>query len=156
MFYQKPLNIILLLVLFSFTHLAYSSSIVVSSGQSKQIKFYHLPGNKSDDFLNLAPANAYGISVNRFSRFEIKDKALKLMNVKSRNGNSDIPSASIIVIVADHIELSGQVQILGDLADLVFISTSSNGTVSCTACNIENVYRVGLIVGNLLSDNLSN
>ncbi|MEY8198703.1 MAG: hypothetical protein RPS47_05640 [Colwellia sp.] len=131
----------------------FASTIVPSAGQDDEVSFFNLEGNATDDFLKIRPANASGISVNKFDTFSVTPtKPLRILNTKGLVGDEITSAADIIIIEADNIQLNGTIEIIGPLADLVFISTSS-GSVSCNVCDIQNVFRATLAVANRVDAN---
>lgn len=127
-----------------FVHAAHASVISPSSGQNSEIEFFTLNGNAIDDFLKIRPANQSGISVNKFDTFNVtSDRPLKILNTKGLSAGERAPTAEIIVIEADDIQLSGSIEIVGPLADIIFISTTS-GAISCNSCELKNIFRVVL------------
>ncbi len=125
-----------------------ANSIVPSSGQDDEVSFFQLTDNTVDDFLEIRPANAAGISVNKFDSFDVTgDRRLRILNTSSFVDDVKVPAADIIIIESDSITLS-DIEIVGPLADIMFISTSATGSIECNACVINNAFRVTLAVAN--------
>lgn len=103
------------------------------------------PTSGSFQLLKISPANASGVSVNHFYSFTAQ-KPLKLVNVA--NSQLGFSAAKLIVIVAPSISLQNEVDVLGIAADVLFISTASNGSISCSSCVFRNVNRLTLAVAN--------
>lgn len=130
---------LLLLLLYSS---AWASTILSADDR---IKYVSADGAISDtDMLTLAPANQAGISVNRFTSFDVSDRSLRLVNVASSSG-SDI-TAGLIVIIADDITLKNAIEVVGPASDVLFLSSDSGGTLSCQNCHFENINRLTFAV----------
>lgn len=140
----------ILLGLLSFLSVASvdASQIIPVSGQT-EVSVINLEDNLVDDFLAIKKSNNSGISVNEFDIFSVKDKPLKILNTSKLFSDKTSRSANIIVIKADDIQLENTIEIVGPLADLIFISEKDNGKITCTGCTINNVYRVSLVVADL-------
>ncbi|OUR97977.1 hypothetical protein A9Q81_11985 [Gammaproteobacteria bacterium 42_54_T18] len=103
------------------------------------------------DVLSLSPPNSAGISINYFSQFAVDDRQLNLINVAGlvNSGGDDggvaIRPAKLIVIIADTIEINNTIELMGSAGDVLFLSTSGEGSISCNYCNFKNVYRLSLV-----------
>ncbi|MBM5096508.1 FhaB protein, partial [Vibrio parahaemolyticus] len=92
----------------------------------------------------LVPAKAQnGISYNVFSKFELSGKPLTLVNTDDTSGGvRGTGKADLIVIESNNISLKEQFTILGSPADILFITRSVSGKLSCEQCSFDNVGRV--------------
>jgi len=91
--------------------------------QGSEVKFIS-GGSYPADYLHIVAPNSAGISVNRFNVFSVSGKPLNIVNPGSVG---TIPTT--IVIIANHISLRDTVEIVGDAADVVFISETSTSTI---------------------------
>lgn len=148
-----PLYILGMFSIF-FVSTLHASTITPSAGQNDDIEFFTLTHNEDDDFLKIRPANASGISVNKFDTFSVTaDKPLKILNTKNLGeGDELIQPAKLIIIESDSISILGAIEIVGPLVDLLFISTSSDGLISCAECSVENVYRASFAVAEMVNN----
>ena len=97
----------------------------------------------NQDILQIAPPSVAGISVNRFSTFEVTGKSLLIDN---SIGDIVDGQSNLIVIIADDIVLNNKIEILGNVADLLLLSEDVNGTISCSNCELVNMYRATMAV----------
>ncbi|WP_444924589.1 hypothetical protein ACJJH9_05610 [Microbulbifer sp. DLAB2-AF] len=105
--------------------------------------------NESVDTLRIRPANASGISYNRFNTFSVSGQPLQLLNIPGELEDSTaeepalVEPATLIVIVANDITLNGAVEVLGTPADVLFISKDiESGSIKCANCSFENIPRI--------------
>ncbi|EDP60230.1 FhaB protein [Vibrio sp. AND4] len=100
--------------------------------------------NSSSNFDILVPAKAKnGISYNVFSKFELSRKPLTIVNTDDTSGGiRGTGKADLIVIESNNISLKNQFTILGPSADILFITRSASGKLSCEQCSFDNVGRV--------------
>ena len=115
----------------------FASSISPLSSQIKFISSSSYPA----DFLYVEPPSASGISINRFSSFSVSGKALSIVNPGSIG-----VTPTTIVIIADDIYLRDKIDIVGDAADIVFLTPDSGGKIECTSCAVHNALRLTLAV----------
>ncbi|MBE4039770.1 FhaB protein, partial [Vibrio parahaemolyticus] len=104
--------------------------------------------SSSSNFDVLVPAKAKnGISYNVFSKFELSGKPLTLVNTDDTSGGvRGTGKADLIVIESNNISLKEQFTILGSPADILFVTRSSSGKLSCEQCSFDNVGRVTMAV----------
>ena len=133
------------LLLLSFYSFAATSSEIISSDPDIKVEQTLESGA---DLLFVRPPNSHGISVNNFSAFSSSTKPLKIVNVPSyvvddtTGVQTPIGVARLIVIIADHIEIENNIQLLGPAADVLFLSTTQSGTISCNGCSFSNALRI--------------
>ena len=127
-----------------------SQSLVFASTYNGAIGETRVTTNTSqvNDYMVISPANSEGVSVNTFGTFQVQGKDLIIYN-----GTSDLDGAvenyaDTIVIEAASIDLQGNIQIVGEPANLLFISTSSQD-LNCTNCQINNVNRLTFVKGQM-------
>ncbi|EDP60237.1 hypothetical protein [Vibrio sp. AND4] len=122
-----------------FTGHALASSFGLSSRTDTQVR-----QNSSSNFDILVPAKAKnGISYNVFSKFELSGKPLTIVNTDDISGGiRGTGKADLIVIESNNISLKDQFTILGSPADILFITRSASGKLSCEQCSFDNVGRV--------------
>ncbi|MHA2877328.1 FhaB protein [Vibrio campbellii] len=118
---------------------ALASSFGLSSRTDTQVR-----QSSSSKFDVLVPAKAKnGISYNVFSKFELSGKPLTLVNTDDTSGGvRGTGKADLIVIESNNISLKDQFTILGSPADILFITRSASGKLSCEQCSFDNVGRV--------------
>ncbi len=92
------------------------------------------------DVLRIAAPNAAGVSVNRFSTFEVDTKPLNIINNTS--------GISTIVLVSPNMEINNTIEVKGPAADIVFLSEQASGKLSCSGCELKNIYRATFAVNN--------
>ncbi|EJB1793415.1 FhaB protein [Vibrio parahaemolyticus] len=122
---------------------ALASSYGLSSRTDTQVR-----QSSSSNFDVLVPAKAKnGISYNVFSKFELSGKPLTLVNTDDTSGGvRGTGKADLIVIESNNISLKEQFTILGSPADILFVTRSSSGKLSCEQCSFDNVGRVTMAV----------
>ncbi|MFA0812148.1 hypothetical protein [Microbulbifer epialgicus] len=100
--------------------------------------------NENVDTLRIRPANASGISYNRFNTFSVSGQPLQLLNIPGELEDSTVVEpASLIVIMANDITLNGAVEVLGTPADVLFISEDNeSGSIKCANCSFGNIPRI--------------
>ncbi len=100
------------------------------------------------DLLPIAQPNSSGLSINRYDNFSVTDRELHILNmprtVKTTGGEQNINAASTVVIIADNFSINNKVKLLGPAAEILFISTTASGNISCNQCDFENFLRVSL------------
>lgn len=103
--------------------------------------------NGSAHELGLRGANSVGFSINRFENFDLGGSPLRIINDAgdSLDGNE---TPQTIVIIADNINLNNEIEIVGPMADILFIATAPNGSINCTLCTLKNVARATFAVAN--------
>ena len=126
-------------VCLSVSQYSFASNVVATSGQS----IYKSPVT-SEDVLTLNPANASGISFNYFDSFLVKDKVLKLVNTPVNNGAGYTDAAMLIVVISDNITIENRIELLGPATDILFLSRTDNGQLTCNSCSFDNFYRITL------------
>ena len=125
---------------------ASASAIVPKAADTQSVSF--IPGSEEDgttDKVAIRPPNAHGISINRFDLFYV-NSPLKLINLaKSADGESN-KAAKLIVIYAPNITINNDVEAIGPVTDVLFI-TDPQGSFTCDSCYFNNFYRIGLVAG---------
>ncbi|HHX8453202.1 TPA: FhaB protein, partial [Vibrio diabolicus] len=122
-----------------FTGHATASSFGFSSRTDTQVL-----QQSSSNFDILVPAKAKnGISYNVFSKFELSGKPLTVVNTDDTSGGvRGTGKADLIVIESNNISLKDQLSILGSPVDILFITRSASGKLTCEQCSFDNVGRV--------------
>ncbi|MCS0410993.1 FhaB protein, partial [Vibrio diabolicus] len=122
-----------------FTGHATASSFGFSSRTDTQVL-----QQSSSNFDILVPAKAKnGISYNVFSKFELSGKPLTVVNTDDTSGGvRGTGKADLIVIESNNISLKEQFSILGSPVDILFITRSASGKLTCEQCSFDNVGRV--------------
>ncbi|MFY2160704.1 FhaB protein [Vibrio alginolyticus] len=118
---------------------ALASSYGLSSRTDTQVR-----QSSSSNFDVLVPAKAKnGISYNVFSKFELSGKPLTVVNTDDTSGGvRGTGKADLIVIESNNISLKEQFSILGSPVDILFITRSASGKLTCEQCSFDNVGRV--------------
>ncbi|WP_298774498.1 hypothetical protein [uncultured Shewanella sp.] len=88
--------------------------------------------------------NNSGISLNKFSEFSIFDQTLQLLNLESFSDNNYSQPAKVIILQAADINLFGNIELVGESADLIVFGTNS---ITCTSCKFTGFNRVFLLSG---------
>ncbi|WHI49980.1 hypothetical protein P3339_16180 [Microbulbifer sp. MLAF003] len=135
-----------------------ASQILPASQHASDIKLITSTEDGSVENLIIRPPNDSGISVNRFSTFSVSNKSLKILNLPEFSGSTSLP-ATLIVIQSNNLSLANNIELVGEPADVLFITDSSSSTVSCSGCSFANFQRISLAAGTLsksLSDSTSN
>ncbi|HGF3737465.1 TPA: FhaB protein [Vibrio parahaemolyticus] len=116
-----------------------ASSYGLSSRTDTQVR-----QSSSSNFDVLVPAKAKnGISYNVFSKFELSGKPLTVVNTDDTSGGvRGTGKADLIVIESNNISLKEQFSILGSPVDILFITRSASGKLTCEQCSFDNVGRV--------------
>jgi hypothetical protein len=96
-----------------------------------------------NDILVMSPPNATGISYNDISLLTL-NKPLKIINTGDAYGSPAMQPANLIVIKSNSLSLSSNIEIVGQTADLLFISPGTNSNLTCTRCVFKNVGRITL------------
>lgn len=144
--YRHRSSLIVILLSF-FSVITHANNITPSAGQEK-LSVFSLPSNSVDEFLTINPPNQFGVSLNRFDSFDLtQEKPLKILNTTSTVNGEKVPNANIIIIEADNINLWGRLEVVGPLADIVFLSRTT-GSLTCHSCEISNVFRLTFAVAN--------
>lgn len=138
--------IVLTLVVAS-CQLAYASNF--GDATTKGVKVILDSGTQSaqgveSDLLVMKTPNSYGISVNDLSAFSI-DKPLKIANIAASYGTSF--AAKLIIIRSPSITLNSHIEIVGETADILLVSSSGSAQVNCNNCGFKNAGRVTLAAG---------
>lgn len=134
----------------------FASVITPTSDDSDQIHQFSL-ASENADLLHVKKANSSGISVNRFDTFEVSAKALKIANVKRQASDATEAQTRLIVVIANNFVFENEIELLGPASDILFLSTSDTGAVSCNACVFKNFHRVTFAVASpesTISDNI--
>lgn len=144
MSFKRLLNVFLSTALGA---LVFSSiNVVASVIESDDIQIFE-SFEQDLDIVHLRESNSSGISVNYFSSFDV-DSPVQFLNAAQQavsDGADDIIlPAKLIVIVADTINIESSISLLGSTADILFITTSSLGNVSCDGCSFSNFQRITL------------
>ncbi len=144
---KSCLQFLSIICVLGITHLASATVITPKAGQQVRFNADYVAGQ---DFLNINPPNSAGISVNKFSRFDV-DAPLKLMNTPSQHQvtGASISSAKTVVIIASNIKLSSVIDVVGPATDIVIIAAHDDGTLICQSCSFSNALRLSLITGDL-------
>ncbi len=109
--------------------------------------------SSSGDLLIINPVNESGISFNEFSSFSISGSSLKIINTSSYDENSDpVSAAKLIIIKSDDIIINSSVELVGPAADILFISTSENGQISCENCDFKRFSRISLVAAQTINN----
>jgi hypothetical protein len=112
----------------------YASQISTSDTRVKLIEL------DAADSLVPATANAQQNSYTVMDSFRL-DRPLKIINTADAHGGA---AAKLIVIKADFIELKSSIELIGEVADLLIISSNPNYSFTCNACSFTNFGRVTL------------
>jgi hypothetical protein len=127
---------------------ASASNIVPSSAHSAEIGIVASSTAGSADLVHVRAANGSGISFNSFDAFTISDRPLKLVNVIRQSDPTLESEARLIVVLADTISIHNEIEIVGPASDILFLSTSSSGGITCSNCAFKNVHRITLASAN--------
>lgn len=92
-------------------------------------------------FIELAPANASGISYNKFHLFDQETSPLRILNARS--------DAHLIVFEAPDFILDSDIELIGKSADIVFLSQRSDSYISCEKCSFNAFTRVTLAAASV-------
>lgn len=90
------------------------------------------------DFIELAPADSNGVSYNKFNYFDLSGTNLKILNLNPTN------PADVIVFDAPNITLSAELKLIGSRAEILFVTTNTNATISCNSCSFDGFTRITL------------
>jgi hypothetical protein len=93
---------------------------------------------ENTDFIELAPADANGISYNKFNSFDSSGTSLKILNLDSVN------PADVIVFDAPNITLNAELKLIGSRAEILFVTTNTNSTINCNSCSFDGFTRITL------------
>jgi len=144
---KNILNIILASFGFILSSNLYASDIRISAEHTGEIVVIGNDITKGGStLLKLRAANEYGISVNRFDKFDVSGSPVDLINVGNQTFENVDGSAELIVIISDDITLNGVLNLVGPAADILFISQGSNQSISCTECELNNFLRISITV----------
>jgi hypothetical protein len=97
----------------------------------------------STDFIEIAPADLNGISYNKFKEFDLAGINLKILNISTSN------QADIIVIEAPNINLDASVHLIGNRAEILFLTSTTNATINCNGCSFDGFTRITLASAKL-------
>lgn len=130
-----------LAILFS-SVIANASTITPLNGQLAE----YIPDAPGGNFLYIAPPNNNGISINRFSRLDINE-SLFIYNAPRTVDvfGGSVSSAETVVLIANDIELGSNIDIVGPATDLIFFTSTDDGSITCNNCVINNALRLSLI-----------
>jgi hypothetical protein len=128
-----------LLVIFSPFLLSsvYASTYLAAGGNDPSVRVQaDAIENVERDVISLQPANQYGVSVNYFSTFDVRDRPLRLVNVPSRvtesvNGQDEdlvVAAASTIVVVAANPDIRNEIKFVDHSLHNSTTKTSSRTT----------------------------
>ncbi|MFA0813637.1 hypothetical protein [Microbulbifer epialgicus] len=136
---------------------ATATQITPTSQHNAEINLISSAEDANVDILTIRPPNGAGISINRFSTFSVSGKSLRVLNLPELSGSGDNP-AKLIVIYSNNIALASSIELVGEPADILFITDSSSAAISCSGCSFSNFQRIALAAGTLnstLSDSAS-
>lgn len=132
-----------------------SINVLASVIESDDIHIYRSV-EQDLSIVHLRQPNSSGISVNYFSSFDV-DSPTQFINASQQavsGGVDDITlPAKLIVIIANTINMESAISLLGSTADILFITTSSSGEISCDGCSFNNFQRITLAAAKA-EDNL--
>ena len=111
---------------------------------------------EKDVMVAIDPANASRISINPSSIFNVSANPLQILNLSpsiivNEDGDEIAVLPPLVVIVADSIELSNQIELVGPASDILFVATgdgASAGTIACNDCEFKNFHRVTFAVAD--------
>jgi len=87
-------------------------------------------------FIELAPANASGISYNKFHVFDQESSPLRILNAHSE--------VDLIILEAPDFILDSDIKLIGKSADILLLSQDLNSLISCDGCSFNAFSRVTL------------
>ena len=93
------------------------------------------------DAFDAAPANAFGLSINRVDSFKAVDKPV-VISLGEEVDNETVT----VVIISDDIELNHHVTTSGQAKDILFVSENPEGLLVCNNCSFDNFYRIGMAI----------
>ena len=112
---------------------------VYASHYTPESSEVRISSTASGDLLVVNPVNAYGVSINHFSRFEVEARPLQIVNSTVENLSAN---PNLIVIITDDVIIRNKIEFLGLSGDLLILSDDPNGTIECTNCEFRNIYRL--------------
>lgn len=126
-----------------FSSLSYSqlSILTKDAGQDSVI----LVSGQASDILTPAAPNSSGMSVMRFTNFDVK-RPLNIINVT----DSARVAAKLIVIETSLLNLRSSVEIVGEKADVLFINKSNSAATLCSSCSLKNISRATIAAGSVV------
>jgi len=160
--YVKQSGIFAMMCLFALLAGTYANATNISSSSihSAEIKFIAGTSEGStNDLLYVRAANSSGISFNKFDHFDVSGKSLKIINVARRIETLvdstptlvETDEATRIVIMANNISLGDEIELVGPASDIIFLSSSASGAISCTNCSFKNFNRIALATADSAS-----
>lgn len=137
---------ILTATMYVFVFYAQSSTFTSASDGNQMVR---QSLNAETDLIKLSPTNADGISVNRFNEFIVSTKKLKLFH--NSIDNPDNPPAKVIIIEANDIQLTYDIELVGEPADILFINSNTgvSSQILCNSCAFHNFGRITLASGDI-------
>jgi hypothetical protein len=110
----------------------------------------------SSDGAILVPAKSQkGVSFNVFSQFDLVNTNLRIFN--GGDGSAASLAAKLIVIQAEQINLTANIEIIGHPADILFITNSSRtNVINCQQCGFKNIGRATLSAAWFSSNSAGN
>jgi hypothetical protein len=120
----------------------FANTIVPASGQTVR----YVADGSAKNMLHVAPPNAAGISINRFSKFETTSPLL-LVNTPTYQLATGAPvnPARTVVLIAEKFDLKTSIDVVGPATDVVLLTNSAAGSISCVSCSFDNVLRLSLL-----------
>ncbi|AOT09537.1 hypothetical protein [Pseudoalteromonas luteoviolacea] len=118
---------------------------------SSNIKLLRGSGTSSD-ILTLTKPNSHGISFNSLDKFVLNGRSLKIINTGNFYGESN-KAAQTIVIKSSNIQLNAEIELIGEPADIIFLSPQS---VSCDGCVLKEFSRITFATANSTVNATSN
>ncbi len=98
-------------------------------------------------FFKLATPNSAGVSYNTVPSFSVS-APLKIINTIDSFDTATSQAAKLIIISADTVSLTKNIELIGEPADLLIISSRANSTLSCYVCSFSNFQRVTFAVAS--------
>lgn len=141
----KLLTFLFLCLISPISHQAFAVDIVPVNQNVKVVE-----GSSLDGGLLVINESQNGISYNVFSKFNLAGDNLRIFN-GAKNNDLDVSATRLIIIQASDINLSGQVEVIGAPADILFITNSkSRNVINCHQCSFKNVGRLTLASAKFL------
>ncbi len=144
--FRQTIAIILFTI---FNSWAAASQFVAVSPDIKTIS-----GLDTDVMVTVTP-NIAQISYSKLSSFSV-DRPLKIMNTSDAHGIANGKVAKLIVINADYINLLSSIELVGETADLLLISSNQNYSINCASCSFTNFGRVTIALATPTLDTNNN
>ncbi|MEX2964623.1 hypothetical protein [Microbulbifer sp. TYP-18] len=125
-----------------------ATQIIPASQHDPEIQLVPSAEEIGADNLIIRPPNSAGISVNRFSTFLVSNKSLRILNLPELSGSGVTP-AKLVVIHSGSLSLANSIELVGEPADILFITDSTSASISCSGCSFSNFQRIALAAGKL-------